>query len=441
MADRSSVFESVQLAPEVTIGVVVPATRKLNSLAISIRPQVETDPFRSMGQRADTLIVPGKDYASAKVTGKPTFSELQYLLAGIGTTAVTAASTPLVAPATAPTATESATGGTLAAATYTYEATYMVGGQETLPGTASAGAVCAGATSSVALTAIPTAAAGLGVTSRRLYRASAGVYGLVAEIGDNTTTTWTDTGAVAPGALPPVANGTGGYAWTGELGNSTPDTLKSFTTEAGNSVRAGRCAGLSWTDFGFTVDRSKFDLTGAAVAQSYEDGVAMTAAPTSLPLVPILPKQVDVFCDTSPTAFGQTPLTRAFSLMVSLATLLGPVWPLSTTFASWAGLVELAPKLTASLKAEMDVQGGTILAALKAGQTLYIRVKAAGGAIPGIAGASYGFCFDFACVPNQGGDLADDGGVTIVDFPLSIVYDSAWGHSVRWALINGQAAL
>lgn len=441
MTERAYVFETVQVGVEATPGTAVPANRKLNSLSIAIRPQVETTAFRPMGSKADSLVIPGKDYSTAKVTGKPVFDELPYPLSGLGTTGVTASSAIVTPPAAAPTATESAAGGTLPAGTYTYEVTFCQGGQETTPGAASTGAVCTGATSSVALTAIPTAAAGEGVTARRIYRANGGAYGLVATINDNTTTAWTDTGAMAPGAVPPATNQTGGYAWTGELTNGAPDALKTFTVQMGSSVRAAQVAGMAWTGFGFTADRSRWDLTGDLVGQSYVDNTALTANPTQLALVPALPKQIDLFLDTDPHRWGMTPLTRAFSLQVAFANRQGPVWPLSTTFASWAALVEMAPKLDLKLRAEMDAQGGTILAALKAGQTLYLRLKATGGAIPGIAAGGYSLCWDFAVVPNQGGDLASDNGVTVIDFPLTVVDDPTWGHSNTWTVTGALAAL
>ncbi len=62
----------------------------------------------------------------------------------------------------------------------------------------------------VNLTGIPVAPQSHGVNARRIYRANtttAGSFGLVATISDNTTTTYSDTGAVTPTVAAPTDNG------------------------------------------------------------------------------------------------------------------------------------------------------------------------------------------------------------------------------------------
>lgn len=127
-------------------------------------------------------------------------------------------------------ATPSGTGGTLVhAATYGFAVTAVTAQGETLPcGTVNATIPGAADTGSVALSwAAPAVQQGAGaVTGYKVYRTAANgaVLGLVATLGN--VTSYTATGSAAPGAAPPIANGTGqsepGYVTVGVYGEGAP---------------------------------------------------------------------------------------------------------------------------------------------------------------------------------------------------------------------------
>lgn len=102
----------------------------------------------------------------------------------------------------APTPTGSITGGTLAAATYTYGITAVVGGIETLLSATATGVVASGTTGSVSVVA-PTVA---GATLYKLYGRTAGANNQLL-IGSSATTTIVDTGTpVTPTVAPPTSS-------------------------------------------------------------------------------------------------------------------------------------------------------------------------------------------------------------------------------------------
>ncbi|MCA1593026.1 MAG: hypothetical protein LC754_10330 [Acidobacteria bacterium] len=145
---------------------------------------------------------------------------------------------PLGAPASAPTAAGSTTGGTIPAGTYQYAVTATTKYGETPLGPATGNVVLTGATSSVVLTAIPTG--GAGTTGRNIYRNfNGGAFGLIASLTDNTTATYTDTGATAQGAAPPTADtsipqNTSVLALTtGNAGYNTPSAGRPVLIDAG----------------------------------------------------------------------------------------------------------------------------------------------------------------------------------------------------------------
>lgn len=101
----------------------------------------------------------------------------------------------------APVAVGSATGGTLAAATYTYKNTYVKDGVESALSAASNAYVATGATSSVALTVATVA----GATSYKIYGRTGGTFTLLNTI-TAPTVLYTDTGADTPSGAAPATN-------------------------------------------------------------------------------------------------------------------------------------------------------------------------------------------------------------------------------------------
>src|SRR5579872_1236327 len=210
-------------------------------LAISWRPDGVTDPFAFVAPTSFVLAESksldqaythierdayvgsrdtdkGHRHGKAAVVGPIAFAlyptnGMAILQAGLGFKAAvsaiasdttTAIQNGAMTPPGAPTTTPSGTGGTLAAGTYKYAVTFTSAYGETTLGTATAGDVLSGSTSSDALSAIPVGPPG--TTGRNIYRAlGAGAFAFVHAIPDNTTATWTDTGATASGA-PPTYN-------------------------------------------------------------------------------------------------------------------------------------------------------------------------------------------------------------------------------------------
>jgi hypothetical protein len=131
----------------------------------------------------------------------------------------------------APVAVGSGTGGTLAAATYTYKNTYVKDGVESALSAASNSYIATGSTSSVALTV----AAVSGATSYKVYGRTGGTFTLMNTI-TAPTVLYTDTGADTPsGAAPTVDFNisfrtpyTGHAATTGVLPGLTAGTYQNI---------------------------------------------------------------------------------------------------------------------------------------------------------------------------------------------------------------------
>ncbi len=81
MAERSTVVQTIQVGPEGAYGTAVAATKKLQSATFDFSGEGSVDAFRPSGNKYVTLAAQGKEWSSARVGGRATYTELGYLLA------------------------------------------------------------------------------------------------------------------------------------------------------------------------------------------------------------------------------------------------------------------------------------------------------------------------------------------------------------------------
>lgn len=83
MADRFSVAQRTQVGVEVTPGTAVAANRRLRAMGFGPSVNVDVSEFVPPGMKFATLEVEGREWASAPMSGRPTYTELIYPLAMI----------------------------------------------------------------------------------------------------------------------------------------------------------------------------------------------------------------------------------------------------------------------------------------------------------------------------------------------------------------------
>lgn len=88
---RSTVAQRVQIARETTTGTPVPATKRLQSLAIAVSPEVESEAFRGKGMKYAAGVAANKEWATGDLEGQPTYDEVVVPLSGVFTQATVAA--------------------------------------------------------------------------------------------------------------------------------------------------------------------------------------------------------------------------------------------------------------------------------------------------------------------------------------------------------------
>jgi hypothetical protein len=241
-------------------------------------------------------------------------------------------------------------------------------------------------------------------------------------------------------AAPTQIAATTAYKWVHEPLSRGADTVKTYTIEQGDAVRAHRFTHAIVNELTLGISRDGVEIGGSGFARALEDAITMTAAPTAVPEKPILPTDIDVFLDATHAGLGTTKLTRALSADITIGDRYEPVWTLNSTLDSFVAVVETVPDVTVELLVEADAQGMALLTTLRAGATHFMRIKATDAANAGV-GNPYSFQFDLACKISDVSEFSDEDGIFAITWTNKAVHDSSWGKAIHAEVVNAQTTL
>lgn len=244
---------------------------------------------------------------------------------------------------------------------------------------------------------------------------------------------------VSPGA--PAVTDTTAQTWTFSPASSAEDTVKTFTVEQGGVVRAQKFAYGLVTELELTLNRDGCEIGGAMMGQKLSDNITLTAGPTTIAEVPILPTDLDVFIDATSAGLGTTKQTRCLEATIHIGDRFNPVWVLNTANSSFAAHVEQEPSAQLTLLMEADAQGMALLTQMRAGSTQFVRVKATSPTLAGAATVFYSLSWDAACKVSDVGDFSDEDGVYAIEWTYDMVHDGTWGKAFTVAVVNKLTAL
>jgi hypothetical protein len=223
--------------------------------------------------------------------------------------------------------------------------------------------------------------------------------------------------------------------------STAEDAAKSFTVEQGSGVRAHKFVGGVVSAFGMEFTRDSIELSGTMIGSGFQDGITLTATPTTIPLQPMLPATVNVYVDTAAAGLGTTKLTRALAAGFELSDKFGPLWTLNSAVTGYAARIETEPTAEGHLMLEADAAGMGMLTVLRAGATRFLRIEVVDTALIGAGPAVYKAWFDFAIKFNAASEFEDADGVYAVDWPFTIVHDGTWGKAMQFTITNSLATL
>lgn len=240
-------------------------------------------------------------------------------------------------------------------------------------------------------------------------------------------------------AAPVQQAATAAYKWTFTPSQSNEDTAKTFTVEAGSSVRAHKMAYGIFDTWGYSINRDECMIKGSMLGTRLEDAITLTLSPTEIALQPILPTEVEVFVDATSAGIGATKQLRVFNIAFEMANKVGPIWPVDSQQTSWAAHVELEPKAQLKLLVAADGAGMSHLTRLRSGDKRFIQIKATG---PVIA-SSYTWLFKHGLcgVVTAPSEFKDEQGVYAIEWTFDVTYDATWAKAQQIEVINTLTAL
>lgn len=230
------------------------------------------------------------------------------------------------------------------------------------------------------------------------------------------------------------------YKWAFTPAQSAEDPIKTFSVECGSAVRAGKFAYGLVNSFGFSFDRDKVELSGSMLGRAYQDGIALTADPTAIEPVPILPTELAIFIDDSAAEIGNTQLEMEnFQGSFEISDRFGTVWPINSSLASFGAHVETVPKATLKLFLAANDLGMSPLAAMRSGAKRWIRIKATGP----VADDTYDYSFqlDLCGTVTEVGEFSDRDGVYALEWTFQATHDADWGQALTVDVVNKLSGL
>lgn len=240
----------------------------------------------------------------------------------------------------------------------------------------------------------------------------------------------------------PTTVDTSARLWTFTPAARTEDAVKTFTVEVGSATRAQKATYVLCTGFELTFNRTDgVAVTGDAIGQAIQDNITLTASPTGVEDVPILPTHLDVYVDATSAGLGTTRYTRDFNAVFRCTNRFNAVWPINSTLASFGSHVEVEPTVQLELTVEADSQGMGPLVNARAGSTLFIRLSAVSTVLAGAATAKYQLIIDVAAKVSAINAFDDSDGVKVLTYTFDAVYDTTWAKAFTIGLQNKTAAL
>lgn len=329
MPDQTTTTQKVQIGVEAVPGTLVPATKRLLSLDLSLGAQGDINTFRPSGSKYPAIAAMGKEWAGGDVEGWPTYTELLYIVSNV--------------------------------------------------------------------------------------------------LGAPTST--------APGGATIAME----HVWP--IRSSALNTPKTWSVEKGSDTLARKAGYGLFTELGLTYNRDEISLDGSFMARIMDAAATLTAltGEDELDLVPILPREVSIYLDSTFATIGTTKLLRVLEASWSLGDQYTGLWPLDAAQSSFAATYEGEPSSEVGLTLGADAVGYGLLAPMRAGETRYLRIEAIGGEIE--AGQNYEFTVDLPVKVTDVPDESDDDGLETLEYGFELFHDSDMGNAGSILLRNGIAAL
>lgn len=214
-----------------------------------------------------------------------------------------------------------------------------------------------------------------------------------------------------------------------------------LTLEKGSSVYGIRVPDVLLTGFNIGWSRTdRIEIGGSVMGKRIEKPFTLTtiASNPTVPLVRVMPPQIDVYFDATFAGLGTTKQLRAFEAGISLDDMYSAVWPLNSALTGHDGYLQSQPSSESTLLLMADAAGLAFLDNVRAGTTGYLRIKATGPIIE--AAITYLFQVDIAVQVSDVSTFEDSNGIYAIPWTFQPVDDGV-NPPISITVVNTQLAL
>lgn len=229
------------------------------------------------------------------------------------------------------------------------------------------------------------------------------------------------------------------YTWTFQMNPRGPDEYATFTADIGDSVIARRAAHVFANGIAITGSRRGFGWTAPAVGRGFTTGVTMTATPTEIPTIPIIPQTGNIYIDPTFATLGATKQLSDYTFEVPITDRRNTKWPMNSALASFDTAYEVKPNVGLTITKEADAAADALLVPMRAGDTRFIRIEYVGPLIE--TGFNYKLWIDCAVKVVQVPTYDDQDGLQVSPWVFAMISDAGLPGGVRFTLVNTIATL
>ncbi|HET8908105.1 MAG TPA: hypothetical protein VFN11_14195, partial [Ktedonobacterales bacterium] len=187
------------------------------------------------------------------------------------------------------------------------------------------------------------------------------------------------------------------WIWTPSLTASYANAAKTFTVQQGDTIDAEQYAFLVFHGLNYSINRKQeVTIGGDFMAQTFTDGITMTASPTAVQQSPMVGAQFNLYLDTTSTGLGVTQLLDVMKMEYKASGYYDGYWPVNRANQSYGNIVDKEKKHEVLLTVQANPTGvGFKANYLETGQRAYLRVNGTGPMIEndqtvGVGAASAG---------------------------------------------------
>lgn len=248
----------------------------------------------------------------------------------------------------------------------------------------------------------------------------------------------------ALGYAAPATVTTGVYKWSCRPNTNAADTYKTYTIQEGaGGATGGQMPYALLTGFGLDFKRNQITLSGAGFAGKVTDGATLATITKTVTPVPILGDDICVYIADTRAGLGTaTALTDMSNVEIHYNDKYSPWWGLNCAAASYSDIVEKAPDAAGKIMVLNNAAGLGYRAAMRAGTTKWLRIKAVGPIITGTY--SYGLQIDAPIQFTSPGDREDNDGAYELGFNFACIHDATvdgTNPGALWVVVTNSTAV